>query len=96
VNGASAKDLREYSEYVKSKGIDLAILYTGSDSGSSIVITASKKASSKIPASELMKYLSSLVGGKGGGNPEYVQGGGVDVSKLMDVLPKIKEFISNR
>ncbi len=96
LNGASAKDLREYSEYVKSKGIDLAILCTSNDGGSSIVITASKKVASKVPASELMKYLSSLVGGKGGGNPEYVQGGGVDINKLVNVLPQIKEFISNR
>ncbi len=42
---------------------------------------------------ELVKYLSNIAGGKGGGRPELAQAGGADVEKISSALKSIKEYI---
>ncbi len=96
LTGSSAKDLREHAEYLKSKGSDISVLFSEVEGKSSVVVSVSKSGSTKVPASEIMKYIVSNAGGKGGGNPEYVQGGGSDHQKLKVMKEDIKDFISKK
>jgi alanyl-tRNA synthetase len=54
------------------------------DSGIRIIVFAGEKASFK--AGDLVKEISSKLGGSGGGDARFGQGGGKDVSKLSDAL----------
>lgn len=96
LTGSSAKDLREHAEYLKSKGADFSILFSEVEGKSSVVVSASKSGASKMPASEIMKFIVANAGGKGGGNPEYVQGGGSDHDKLKVMKEDIKDLISKK
>jgi alanyl-tRNA synthetase len=44
---------------------------------------------SRIKAGDLVKQLAPLLGGSGGGRPDFAQAGGRDVSKLNDVLERV-------
>jgi alanyl-tRNA synthetase len=42
---------------------------------------------------ELMREACQALGGKGGGTPDFAQGGGTDVSQLELVLNSLREKI---
>lgn len=54
------------------------------DSGIRIIVFAGEKASFK--AGDLVKEISSKLGGSGGGDARFGQGGGKDITKLNDAL----------
>ena len=80
VNGMDNKALRTLSDDMKSKLADgiviLASVYTA-DGEDKIAMTASvgKHLTSKIKAGDIIKHLSENLGGKGGGKPDFAQGG---------------------
>ena len=43
-----------------------------------------------------VKAIADATGGRGGGRPNFAQGGGKDSSKLDDILLKIKEEIKEK
>ncbi len=45
-----------------------------------------------LKAGELIKPLAELIGGKGGGKPDFAQAGGKDAAKLPEMLAKAKEL----
>jgi len=48
-----------------------------------------------ISAGELIKQTSLLLGGKGGGRPDFAQGGGKDISKLNDAIALVEKALQN-
>jgi len=96
IKGASAKDLRDHSEYVRSNGIGACVLFSETEGKTSIVVSTTKDISKKISAFEIIKLVTSVAGGKGGGNAEHAQGGSADYSKLKNLHDEIKDFISKK
>lgn len=47
----------------------------------------------RMDANQLVKEVSAMVGGKGGGRPDMAQGGGPEVSKLKEALKKTEKLI---
>jgi len=45
------------------------------------------------PASSIIKYVSKILGGKGGGKSHFAQGLGKDTDKIDDIISKITELI---
>ncbi|HEY2910418.1 MAG TPA: DHHA1 domain-containing protein, partial [Gemmataceae bacterium] len=45
-----------------------------------------------IKAGEMVKQLAAVVGGSGGGKPDYAQAGGKDAAKLPDALRKAESL----
>lgn len=96
VKGASSKDLKEHSDYIRSKGIDVGILFSEVENKTSVVVTVAKSLVGKITAMDIMKHIVETAGGKGGGSPEYVQGGNSDYSKLKAMHEIIKNKIAEK
>lgn len=63
------------------------------DKQASFLVGVTKDLSTRYKAMELVKYLSNIAGGKGGGRPELAQAGGADVEKIFSALKSIKEYI---
>ncbi len=47
----------------------------------------------RVHAGELLKQVAALTQGKGGGRPDFAQGGGTEVSKVPDALKRAEELI---
>ena len=49
-----------------------------------------------IKAGELVKSVSAVCGGKGGGKPDSAMGGGTEVSKVDDALAAVDDLILSK
>ena len=94
LEGADRKALMETADQLKNKlGEGVVVLASVDDGKVTLVAGVTKSATSRIKAGDLMKHLSSLVDGKGGGRPDMAQGGGNDPSKLAEALAGVPEWV---
>ena len=49
-----------------------------------------------IRAGDIIKYITAIAGGKGGGKPDSAMGGGNDLSKLKDALSAVEGFVREK
>lgn len=74
---------------------DVIVLIGGKDGNLPIVSHVSSLAQKEgIRAGDLVKAVSGILGGSGGGRPEMASGGGKDASKIDEALAKVKELIA--
>jgi len=58
---------------------------------------AGKKAVEKgVNASKVIQEVSPIIGGGGGGKPNFAQGGGTQPEKLQDAVKKAEESIKKQ
>ncbi|MFO0755955.1 MAG: alanine--tRNA ligase [Byssovorax sp.] len=91
-DGTQAAALRELCEKLRDKLGDKAVVLLGSvtDGKAQLVAMVSKEATAKVKAGDLIKNVSAIVGGRGGGRPDMAQAGGPDVSKLDEAIAETR------
>jgi len=91
---APANELREIADTLRSKiGSGVVVLGTRGDDTVSLIAAVSKDLTPRIKAGELVKRLSALVGGNGGGRPDFAQAGGREPEKLPAALAAVKDAV---
>jgi alanyl-tRNA synthetase len=91
---APANELRDMADSLRSKlGSGVVVIGTRSDGNVSLVAAVSKDLISRIKAGELVKKLSAIVGGGGGGRADFAQAGGKDPEKLPAALAAVEEAV---
>ena len=53
---------------------------------SSIVVGVTPDLTKRVPAGQVVKQLAPIVGGGGGGRPDFAEAGGKDASKIAEML----------
>ena len=82
VPAAPANELREIADTLRSKlGSGVVVIGTRSDGNVSLVAAVSKDLTGRVKAGELVKTLSAIVGGGGGGRADFAQAGGKEPEK---------------
>lgn len=95
VEADSPKALREYADQVKDKmPSGVAVLAARGDGKAMLICVVSPDLTGRIKAGEIIKRLSILVGGKGGGRPDMAQGGGSRPEDLPNALDTVPDMIS--
>ena len=64
----------------------VVILACPSDDKVTIVVGVTADLTKKIPAGQVVKQLAPIVGGGGGGRPDFAEAGGKNPSKIGDML----------
>ena len=64
----------------------VVVLASPSDGKVSIVVGVTPDLTKKIPAGQVVKQLAPIVGGGGGGRPDFAEAGGKDASKIGELL----------
>ena len=64
------------------------MLASENDGKVSLVVSVTKDLTSRIQAGQLVKQLAPIVGGGGGGRPDFAEAGGKDPSKIDELLAK--------
>ena len=97
LEGFSANDLRVSIDRYKNK-LENAIIVLGvvEEGKAKIAIGVTKHNTDLIHAGDLIKTVAEIVGGKGGGRPDFAQAGGPEVDKLDQALEHAKEFITSK
>lgn len=95
--GVDAKSLRHAVEQSISKFPNaIVVLATVQAEKVSIIAGVDKSLIPKIKAGDLVNYVASQVGGKGGGKPELAQAGGTEPQHLAKALASAAEWVAER
>ena len=93
-----AGDLRKLGDFLRDKDPDtVAVLATATESKETFVAVCGKNAVAKgIRAGDLVRAVSAVAGGKGGGKPDSAMGGGSEVLKIDDALAVVDDFVAEK
>ena len=97
LEGADAKTLRDTMDKLKDK-LKTAVIVLAAVEGDKVQIAAGVTADSmgKVKAGELVNFVASQVGGKGGGKADMAMAGGTDPSKLGEALKSVQAWVTSR
>ncbi|MEA4994065.1 MAG: alanine--tRNA ligase [Oscillibacter sp.] len=96
--GTDANALRQMGDFLRDKepGV-VAVLASAAEEKITFLAVCGKEALAKgIKAGELVKLVSGIAGGSGGGKPDSAMGGGKDLLKLDDALAAVDDFVAER
>lgn len=61
-----------------------------------LVVSVSSDLTKRIQAGRLVKALAPLVGGGGGGRPDFAEAGGRDASRISDLLSQTPAVVASQ
>ena len=95
---ANANKLRQMGDMLRDKASNVvAVLATVNGEKITFLAVCGKEAVAKgIKAGEIIKNVTAICGGKGGGKPDSAMGGGTDILKLDDALASIDDFVAGK
>jgi alanyl-tRNA synthetase len=95
VQGADASMLRELAENAGSKiGSGVVVLGLASDGKASLVAVVSEDLQKRLHAGKIIKKVAEVVGGNGGGRPDFAQAGGKESEKLDLALQAVYNIVA--
>ena len=95
IDGADAKTLRDTVDQLKNK-LDPAVVLLASVDGDKVLLAAgvSQSLTGRFKAGELLARAAAVVGGKGGGRPDFAQGGGTNPAALAQALALAEQYVA--
>ena len=95
---ADANKLRQMGDMLRDKAPNVvAVLATVNGEKITFLAVCGKEAVAKgIKAGEIIKNVTAICGGKGGGKPDSAMGGGTNALKLDDALASIDDFVAGK
>jgi alanyl-tRNA synthetase len=94
--GMDAKTLRTFIDNAKNR-IKSGVVIVGSATNGKVLLAAgvTKDLEESFHAGNILKEISSIVGGSGGGRSDMAQAGGIHIEKLGEALDRAREIIHN-
>jgi len=91
-----AADLRKLGDFIKERDPDsVAVLAsTGGDKITLLAVCGENAVARGMHAGKLIREVSSVCGGSGGGKPDSAMGGAKDASKLDDALSIVEGYVA--
>jgi len=91
----SPKTLRELGDKIRDKlGSGIVVLGGEYQGKAALLVMVSRDLTGTFKAGNIIKDISSIVGGSGGGRPDMAQAGGTDPDKLDDALQAAYDIIA--
>ena len=96
--GMDANALRTMGDFLRDKDPSVvAVLASIVGEKVSFLAVCGKEAVARgVKAGELVKSVSAVCGGKGGGKPDSAMGGGTDLLKVDDALATVDDFVTEK
>jgi alanyl-tRNA synthetase len=94
VDGVDAKQLRDIADRLNEKlGSGVVVLASAGESNVNLVASVSPDLTRRYHAGNIIKELARMVGGGGGGRPDFAQAGGKEPAKIDAALKRAEELI---
>ena len=91
------KALRDTVDQLKNKlGSGVVILAAPGDDKVALVAGVTQDVTDRVKAGELMQFVATQLGGKGGGRPDMAQGGGTDVQALPAAIDSVFSWVEEK
>ncbi len=96
--GAETDTLRKVGDFLRDKDDSVVAVLSTVKEGKITFQCVCGKAAVKmgVKAGDIIKTITAICGGKGGGKPDSAMGGGNDVLKLDDALASVDDFVSKK
>jgi alanyl-tRNA synthetase len=95
VNGVDPSVLRELAEQIGAKiASGIVVLGVASNGKAALVGFVSKDLQKKFHAGNIIKKVAEIVGGSGGGRPDFAQAGGKDAEKIDQALQAVYNIVA--
>ncbi len=93
VDGVDGKQLRDLADQLKEKlGAAVIVLLSAGEANVNLVASVSNELTKRYHAGNIIKELAGIVGGGGGGRPDFAQAGGSDPAKIDAALQRAEEM----
>lgn len=87
--------LSEISDKIRSKiQTGLVIVVGKGDKSHPIIVSVSKDLVGPLHAGKILKEVASVMGGKGGGRPDFAQGAAADRTKMQEAFSKAADLVN--
>jgi len=97
IGAVDPKALRGMVDQLKDKLKSAVVLLAGSQDGKiSVVGGVTADLTGRVKAGDLVGFVSSQIGGKGGGRPDMAMGGGSDADALPDAIASVRQWVEER
>jgi alanyl-tRNA synthetase len=94
VAGLEKGALRSISDALRDRlGSGVVVIASENDGRVSLVVSVSKDLTPRVQAGAIVKALAPIIGGGGGGRPDFAEAGGKDPSKIDELLAKAPETL---
>jgi alanyl-tRNA synthetase len=94
LGGVDGDFLQAVAEALKGSFSGVVVLGGMAGGAASLVATVSPEFTKRIQAGKVIQNIAPLLGGRGGGKPDFARGGGKDVSQLNAALEAARTLIS--
>jgi alanyl-tRNA synthetase len=95
VDEVDPKQLRELADQLKEKmSSGFIFLASQGDNGVNLVASASSDLAKRVHAGNIIKEVAPIVGGGGGGRPDFAQAGGKNPARTDEALAEVKKIVS--
>ena len=97
-DGCDAAKLRQIGDVLRDKdGAVVAVVASVNGEKITFQCVCGKEAVSRgVKAGDIIRAITAIAGGKGGGKPDSAMGGGNDVSKLNEALSAVKDLVAEK
>lgn len=97
LEATDANTLRETMDKLKDK-LKSAVIVLGAVNGDKVSLAAgvTNDLITKLKAGDLVNYVASQVGGKGGGKPDMAMAGGSDAGQLPKALASVEDWVKQK
>ncbi|MFK3915655.1 alanine--tRNA ligase [Psychrobacter sp. NPDC078501] len=97
LSGIDGKSIRTLMDDIKSKLPDSVIVLIGDkDDQLALAASVAKSVTAKVKAGDIIRHLAGELGGKGGGKPDYAQGGAPKSSNSAAVISALPAWIETQ
>ncbi len=97
LSGIDGKSIRTLMDDIKSKLPDSVIVLIGDkDNQLALAANVAKSLTAKVKAGDIIRHLAGELGGKGGGKPDYAQGGAPKSSNSTAVVNALPAWIETQ
>lgn len=86
--------LAQVTDHLKNKIQKGIVVVVGQgDATHPVIVSVSKDIAGEYSAGNLLKEVAAVMGGKGGGRPDFAQGAAPDRSRLSDAFKKVQQIL---
>lgn len=97
LSGVDGKSIRTLMDDIKSKLPDSVIVLIGDkDEQLALAASVAKSVTNRVKAGDIIRHLADELGGKGGGKPDYAQGGAPKSENTTAVISALPTWLESR
>lgn len=95
--GSTADEMRRAGDFLRDKAPNLVAVFAaveGEDKITFFAVCGKNAVEKGVKAGDLIKQVTAMTGGRGGGKPDFAMGGGKDTLMLDNALAMVDNFVA--